>query len=145
AKNGTEFHEPVPEPSPALLRDLRVRMRWEVTRELGVAARIGRTLERSGAASISVDPERFERALALLLERVPERLGTAAGVGTEAFRQFLVGLLNRLRLRGGIHDGLLQPFFESGGSSFQLTKRAQALLSPFGPRTTRPIFLTNQG
>jgi DEAD/DEAH box helicase domain-containing protein len=55
----------------------------------------------------------------------------------------LVGLLNRLRLRGGITDELLAPFFESGGNTFELNKNRNPLLSPFGPRTTRPIFLSN--
>jgi len=137
------FDEPVPEPSAKLLKDLRVRMRWEVTREFGVAARIGRTLERSGAASIAIAKEPFDEAVRLVVERVPERLGAARGAGEPALRQFVAGLLNRLRVRGGVHDELLQPFFESGGNSYQLSKNVQALLSPFGPRTTRPIFLGN--
>lgn len=142
---GLDFDEPVPEPAQALLDDLFVRMRWEVTREFGVASRIGRTLERSGAASVAVDGERLEKALALVMERVPNRLGTASQLGEPAFQQFLVGVLNRLRLRGGILDELLKPFFESGGNAFELKKHRKPLLSPFGPRTTRPIFLTNAG
>lgn len=145
AERGEDFDEPLPVPSKSLLGDLRRRMHWEVTREFGVAARIGRTLERSGSASVSFEEERFHRALNLVLERVPNRLGTTSGLGEGAFRQFLVGLLNRLRLRGGIHDALLQPFFESGGNSYQLSKNIVALLSPFGPRTNRPLFLTNSG
>src|SRR5690606_8523520 len=87
AVGGLDFDEPLPEPSHTLLSDLQKRMRWEVTREFGVAARIGRTLERSGAASVTVDAERFEKALDLLAERLPNRLGTMAGLERGAFRR----------------------------------------------------------
>jgi DEAD/DEAH box helicase domain-containing protein len=143
-QKGNDFDEAVPEPKPALLSDLRLRMGWEVTREFGVASRIGRTLERSGTASVALDPERIAKAMELVVERVPNRLGVVAGVTQPAFRQFLVGLLNRLRLRGGITDALIRPYFETGGSDFELNKKRNRLISPFGPRTTRPIFLTNQ-
>lgn len=131
-------------PHPRLLRDLERRMRWEVTRELGVATRIGRTLERSGCASVTADPERMQRALELVQLHLPERLGVAQGIGPAALRQFVVGLLNRLRARGGIYDELLQQYFESGGKTFYLSKRMQPLLSPFGPNVTKPLFLSNQ-
>lgn len=144
-ENGQALNETLPAPSLSLLQDLRVRMRWEVTREFGVASRIGRTLERSGAASVALESARFDRALQLVTERVPERLGTTAALNEGAFRQFLVGLLNRLRLRGGIFDELLQTFFEEGGNAFHLRKERNRLLSPFGPYTTRPAFLANHG
>lgn len=142
-ERGEPFDEPLPRPPSGLLSKLRQRMRWEVTREFGVAARIGRTLERSGAASVALEPERFEQALALVSERVPQRLGAARDVGPAAFRQFLVGLLTRLRLRGGVYDELLRAYVEGGGNGYHLSKARQPLLSPFGPRTTRPLFLTN--
>lgn len=142
-EHGQDFDEAMPQPSKALLADLRQRLRWEVTREFGVASRIGRTLERSGTASVSVDGGRLEKAIELILERVPNRLGTTSGLGPQAFRQFVVGLLNRLRFRGGILDELLKAYFERGGDDYALIKKQNRLISPFGPRTTRPIFLSN--
>ncbi len=143
AEYGHDFDEAVPDPGKALLDDLKTRLRWEVTREFGVASRIGRTLERSGTASVALNSERLEKALELILERVPNRLGTTTELGPAVFKPFVVGLLNRLRLRGGVLDELIQAYFECGGNDFELNKKRNRLISPFGPRTTRPIFLTN--
>lgn len=138
------FGQALPAPSPVLRSDLRKRVRWEVTRELGVASHIGRTLERTGCASVGIDAERFETALAKVAERLPARMGVAQDVGRDAWQEFLAGLLARLRLRGGICDELLDQYFQNGGSGIWLSKRRVPLLSPFPRETSRPRFLTNE-
>ena len=142
-ERGEESLEEPPRPAEKLLVDLRQRIRWEATREFGVAARIGRTLERSGCASVALEPERFAIARDLVTQRLPERVGVANEVGADAWSCFLVGLLGRVRARGGIFDDLLDLYVESGGDGTTLGKQLRPLLSPFGPYTTRPLFLTN--
>ena len=88
----------VPEP---LREKLMRRLSWEVTRELGLAARIGRTLERVGSASVQVDPERFDRAVRAMRDRLPNRIGALRDVDPRRFRIFAAGLITRVRLRGG--------------------------------------------
>ncbi|MFW6023722.1 MAG: helicase-related protein, partial [Myxococcota bacterium] len=141
-RDGAPEPEP-PAPDATVLRDLGERLRWEVTRELGLGTRIGRTLERTGCASVAVDPDRFGEALAAVRRRVPERVGAVQGVPEARWAQFLGGLVARLRMRGGIHDPLLAPYFERGGSDYQLSKAMSPLLSPFGLFTSRPLFLTD--
>ncbi len=131
--------------TPKKLREvLETRLRWEVTRELGLAARIGRTLERTGCASVGVDGEAFDAALAELPERMRARFGVLDDVAAERWRAFVAGLVHRVRLRGGVYDGLLQKYFTRKGHGSYLTKREAPLLSPFGARTSRPIFLTDE-
>ena len=134
---------PPPSPPAALTRDLAKRLSWEVTREMGLAARIGRTLERVGSASARLDAERFERALAKVLERLPNRIGAVQEVPEARWRAFIAGLLTRLRLRGGVMDELLRLYFQREGHGKYLGKREVELLSPFGRFTSRPAFLTD--
>lgn len=133
----------VPEPSPALVADLKQRLRWECTRELGVASRIGRTLEQTGCASVTVRDDRFDPAARAVDALLREKLGLSVAPGLAATRACLAGLLTRLRLRGGIDDPLLAAYVKSGGDGFALSKRMSPLLSPFTKETTRPILLSN--
>ena len=133
----------VPEPGPQLVDDVKTRLRWECTRELGVASRIGRTLEQSGCASVTLDAERFAKAAADARLVVREKIGLEAPPSEASMRVFLAGLLTRLRLRGGVCDPLLEPYLRSGGNAYVLGKHHAPLLSPFGPTTSRPLFLTN--
>ncbi|MCA9587092.1 MAG: DEAD/DEAH box helicase [Myxococcales bacterium] len=133
----------LPEPSPQLVSDVRARLRWECTRELGLASRIGRTLEQSGCLSVSLERCRFEAAVADATTMLREKVGLTETQTAEALRPFVAGLLTRLRLRGGVCDPLLDPYVASGGNTFLLSKRQAPLLSPFGPATSRPLFLTN--
>jgi DEAD/DEAH box helicase domain-containing protein len=132
----------VPEPSPQLLSDLRARLRWECTRELGVASRIGRTLEQSGCVSVTVNEARFYEAVEDARVTLREKVGLEEPPSTQALSGFLAGLLTRLRLRGGVCDPLLEGYVASGGNDFLLNKQRAPLISPFAPTTSRPIFLT---
>ena len=55
--------EKAPGRGAALVADVRARLRRECTREMGVAARIGRTLEPSGCVSVTVEAGRFAAAI----------------------------------------------------------------------------------
>lgn len=138
-------HSPaqVPEPGPQLVADLKQRLRWEATRELGLATRIGRTLEQSGCVSVALDAERLDRAVREVTMPLKERLGLIEPPDEGAVASFIRGLLTRLRLRGGVHDPLLAPYIARSGQGYMLSKQMAPLLSPFSPDTTRPIFLTN--
>jgi DEAD/DEAH box helicase domain-containing protein len=133
----------VPEPSAQLLQDVRTRLRWECTRELGVAARIGRTLEQSGCVAITVSAPRLLEAADEARTTLRERVGFAELPSALALSRFIAGLLTRLRLRGGVCDPLLERYVTSGGNAFMLTKQQSPLISPFARDTSRPIFLTS--
>ncbi len=142
-KRGESLAEPTPPPLPALIADLTTRLQWEGARELGVAARIGRTLEQSGCLSVTVDRDRFDRAVASIAEQLPEKLGVFTGCSAHAVRAWVAGVLTRLRIRGGVLDPLLQGYVVNGGKGFLLTKKMNPLMSPFPPQTSRPLFITN--
>ncbi len=141
---GEVFGEPLPPPSPKLVADVAERLRWEATRELGVAARIGRTLEQSGCVAVTVEPARFERAVDRAASVLPSMLGALQGLPRTVFAQLVSGLVTRLRLRGGVLDPLLESYVANGGATIFLSKQRAPLLSPFGRFTSRPTFLTSE-
>ncbi|MFT3770139.1 MAG: DEAD/DEAH box helicase [Minicystis sp.] len=141
---GEAFAEPLPPPPAALVEAVSARLRWEATRELGVAARIGRTLEQSGCVAVTVDEVRFAGAVDKAAAVLPEKLGALHGVGRAAIAALIAGLVTRVRLRGGILDPLLDKYIASGGSGYMLSKEQAPLISPFGRFTSRPVFLTSE-
>jgi DEAD/DEAH box helicase domain-containing protein len=141
---GEAYAEPLPAPPAALVEAVGERLRWEATRELGVATRIGRTLEQSGCLSVRLDEERFARAVERAEKTLPEKLGVLHGVGRAAIAALIAGLCTRLRIRGGILDPLLDKYVGRSGDSFMLSKEMAPLLSPFGRFTGKPLFLTSE-
>lgn len=140
---GNTFDEPWPLPGEALLQDLKARLSWEALRELGVATRIGRTLEQSGCVAVTVDDTTVARVLANVAARLPAKVGKLSDVGSPALGGWIAGLLHRMRLRGAVWSPLLDRYAELAGNDFQLNKKLNPLMSPFGSDTNRPLFLSN--
>ncbi len=125
----------------ALWRTLRERLSWEITREFGLAAGIGRSLERSAASAASFEPE----ALAVASQRFTAwldaqgRLGPAVNPG-----HFLLGLLHRMRNMGAIFHPFLDRYAKNDGNRYLLSKRQNPNMSPVGPRSKRIRFLSSR-
>jgi DEAD/DEAH box helicase domain-containing protein len=123
-----------------LWSDLRARLQWEITREYGLAAGIGRSLERSAASGVLIDAERFDRAAATFTTWLQEQRWLA-GEADPAL--FLFGIVHRLRQRGGIYHPFLARYIQSGGRRYMLGKGREPRMSPVGPRTKRIRFLVD--
>jgi DEAD/DEAH box helicase domain-containing protein len=123
-----------------LAEDIGKRLEWEVLAEFGYRAGVGRSLERTGCAAMGIHLEPVELAVAALLEPLREGLGLRDLTRSE-LRQFLLGVLLRLKERGGISHRFLQVYIESGGKNFLLSR--QSYLPTFAPETAAPIFLTD--
>ncbi|HYD49557.1 MAG TPA: Zn-binding domain-containing protein, partial [Terriglobales bacterium] len=127
---------------------LRRRLSWEVTLEYGHAVRAGRTLERSLCSTVAIDPERLHRAAHWLGVELADDCALddppPNGFDPRALSYFLAGILQRLRLRGGIHHPLLDRYIADNGNWFWLTKRKNPLMSPFSQESVLPRFLTDR-
>lgn len=131
--------QPLP---PDLYRALRRRLSWEVAMEYGFNARVGRSLEKVGSSTAYIPTALWQSALAELQLVLPGEFNLLRQVSPGAVHQFVAGLLERTRLRGGVLNELLYTYMREQGSWFFLTKRQQPLLSPFGKRSPRfPRFL----
>ena len=127
------------------LRDwLLRRLSLEIAFEYGFSVRSGRSLEKTGCSTLEVDPEGLDRAaqaLGMILEEEGCLQSRQARVGGAEARHFLAGLVNRLRLRGGIQHELLQAYVEHSGNRFFLSKKRNPLGPVFGPESVLPRFL----
>jgi len=129
-----------------LQEDLMDRLSWEVTMEYGLRSKVGRTLEATRCSAFQIDAGRLDEAAErLTLELNEENIldGRTENVDVATMRHFLVGLLNRTRLRGGIVHPFLKPYIESGGNGYLLRKGREPLLSTFGQYSVYPRFLTD--
>lgn len=131
--------QPLP---PDLYRALRRRLSWEVAMEYGFNARVGRSLEKVGSSTAYIPNALWQSVLEKLELVLPGEFNLLRQLSPEAIHQFVAGLLERTRLRGGVLNDLLHTYIREQGSWFFLTKRQQPLLSPFGKRSPRfPRFL----
>lgn len=134
-------HRPTSEQAQALTELLEKRSAWEVTRELGLAANIGRSLDATACSTISFEPARLDAAAAELLEHLAEhhRASLRRAPTLEATRQYLAGLWQRLRLKGGIFHPWLESYAKHD-RSYLLSKAKNPRLSRFGPGSALPSF-----
>ncbi len=140
-----EFIEDSPGPMPpGLSQELRLRLSWEVTMEYGFNARLGRSLEKVGSSTAIIDPDQLAAVVANLTLIVPEEIGGLDQLTPTNIGYFVAGLLDRLRLRGGIVHPLLRRYIREQGLWYMLTKNIQPLLSPFHRRSRLPKFLADR-
>ena len=65
-------------------------------------------------------------------------------VGSFAVVTYVRGLVERLRLRGGLMNPLLEPFVDDGGSQWFIWGGRPDGLPPFTPDRGRPAFFTTK-
>ncbi|TVQ27105.1 MAG: hypothetical protein EA370_18130, partial [Wenzhouxiangella sp.] len=97
------------------------RLEWEVYQAFGLRARIGRTLERQGIASVGLSPARLEQASAELHQCWREEIGQLADLGQDRVKGFLVGFLWRLRTQGAFYHPFLDELIQARGKPYVLT------------------------
>lgn len=114
------------------------RTSWEITAEFGFSCRIGRTLEKSGAAIAYPSPDALARAAENLARILPEHAGGFKAVSTDAAKRLLAGLLHRLRTSGGIRHPELDEYMSQGGNTWLLNRREH--MPSFSDRLRAPAF-----
>ena len=146
-----EIHSLVP---PDLLRDRDVRTLWgdapnalgrellarrlafETQLEFGLRSRVGRTLELSGAAVAEVSLENFDECVELVHEHLVEVTGSSDG----RVSQWINGVIERLRMRGGVVHDFLGNYIEDNGRQWHIWGGRPSGMPPFTPGQGRPVF-----
>lgn len=120
------------------------RLAFEACAEFGLQAGIGRSLPRTGAASVALDPVRLEAAVEALLEPVRNEVPGLREVEPEVVRQLVVGMLHALRMRGGILDGGLPFAYVASGGKDEHSFRRDPALPGFGRTSRLPALLADR-
>lgn len=118
------------------------RMAWEVIAEFGLRCRIGRSMDRSMAATTLIEPDRLEQAVERTRRFLAEEVGSFRKVETASLHRFLLGLMAHLRIVGGIWHPDLEAFIASGGNTYTVSR--QVHMPGMGPGTLTPRFLAAQ-
>ena len=92
----------------AFKTEFDLRLGWDIASEFGYNARVGRTLEKSGASAVIFDEERLRSVFGHLQPWLLTNELTQ--VEEAAFVPFLSGLLHRIRIRGGVDHPHLRKF-----------------------------------
>ena len=114
------------------------RLEWETLREFTFGSGIGRTLERTGAAAVALDHERVQKACQTARTRIREEVGGLRGLGEEAARALVLGLLRHMKDRGAVRHALMKAYLDGGGNPW--VWHHDPALPRFGLRSLIPVF-----
>ena len=120
------------------------RLRWEALVAFGLAARRGRTLERTARATVFPDPAALDEAIGIALPRLREEIAELASLDEGTFRGFVIGVLWQLRTRGAFWDPALERYLQDTGNPYALTnaRGLNSHLAPVGRASRLPRFLS---
>ena len=128
--------------SRALKSLLARRLAFQVQLEAGLRSRLGRTLELTGAASVdvSIDLSAASKLAKEIHVNLPEAGMTLPDL--RAYRVWLLGLLDRLRTRGGIHHPWLDAYLAESGRRWQIWGHAPRGMPQFPRGRSAPTAFT---
>lgn len=134
-------HHPTAAQRQALRELLETRTSWEIAREFGLAVDFGRSLDVTVSSTIAFNEQRIDAAAAELVEHLREhhRASLRRAPDVDSTRHYLAGLLQRLRLKGGIFHPLLDAYVRHD-NRYLLSKRKAPRLSRFGRGSAVPSF-----
>ncbi len=136
--------ESAPPEGSELMTLISRRLVFETAVEFGLQATIGRSLSRTHAAGVYLDPDKLEAASAALVEPLRNEVPGLRAVTIEQVRVFVLGMLHHLRMRGGILcDEIPGRFLETGGRDIFVFKQ-WVHLPAFGQKSRLPAFLTDR-
>ena len=123
---------------------LKKRLDLEASLELALRSRVGRTLELTGTVAAQVRVDDIEALVAVAAEAQHHLSGQSVLDQSETgFRIFLRGLLERLRLQGGVFHPWLETYVREGGKLYRIWGGRMDGMPPFTDRQSRPTFLIN--
>jgi DEAD/DEAH box helicase domain-containing protein len=118
------------------------RVGWEIFSEYGYRARIGRTLEKSGVSCAYPTSKNIEEAVEELSEKIRNEVGVFREIDKNRFRSFILGLIMRLKLQGGVYHTALETYIQANGNTYLLNRIPY--MPSFNEGARAPVFLTNK-
>ncbi len=120
------------------------RLKWEVFENLGLRARRGRTLENTLSASVFIDPALFNEWVTRVLPELRAKYAGLENLSESKLRQFMTGLIYRLRTSGGVmHSALTKHIETLGKNRYTISDRHIDWMPPCKPQSPRHQFLSS--
>lgn len=123
---------------------LAERLNFDAVMEAGVRSRLGRTLETTGTAvaEILVTEEEWEEVVPLATEAVQANTGLLLAE-PEVVRTWIHGVIERLRLRGGIFHPFLDKYVSDNGKRWWIWGGSDPLAPKFPKGISAPSFFAS--
>jgi DEAD/DEAH box helicase domain-containing protein len=104
-----------------LLGEIKNRLEIEILYEYGFNARIGRTLEKSGASCLTWDIKTINSAADMLLLRVQNEIGELRNLEKKNAIQLILSLLLRMKNNGAIYHNVFNDYIYHNGETYHLS------------------------
>lgn len=124
-------------PPPDLLKDMAMRLDFEVVSEFGLMMRHGRTLELNGSSCLGFEPLVVDETIALFRARLPAIDPGLSEVPEARWRLWLLGILHRQRERGGLYHPYIKDLAAHGFWGKQPFGRSMAGREIYPPASYR--------
>ena len=121
------------------------RLTWDVTQSFGLLARRGRTLENTLTAAVGPDRGMLDAFVHDALTELRNEHEGLRNLDKNRLRRFLIGLVYRLRVSGGIQLPELDKYIKEGAKNPRARSKRTFLYMPrWGRRSWRPRFLSSK-
>ena len=128
-----------------LPRIVEKRLTWDVTQSFGLLARRGRTLENTLTAAVGPDRGLLDAFVREALTELRNEHEGLRYLDENRLRRFLMGLVYRLRVSGGIQLPELDKYIKEGAkNTFGISEFVMPHMPRWGPRSWRPRFLSSK-
>ena len=121
-----------------LISQINKRLAWEALSEFGIKSLIGRSLERTGVATIYWNTELIEEAAQTLVDASRESMGYSLPLDNA--RYMLWGIALRMKRQGAFFDPLMAGYIENGGDWVLLSRRNLSFMPDIGNYSILPRF-----
>ena len=121
---------------------LKRRLAFDMVTEFGFRCRIGRSLERSGAACTFINPSSLQQVIKSLLTDLREEIGHLRDLSEQELQGFVLGFLAHLRINGGVLNKGFELYIKENGNPGVFIN--QPHLPNYAPNARVPVFLATK-
>jgi ATP-dependent helicase YprA (DUF1998 family) len=126
-------------------RGLAARLTFDAVLEAGLRARLGRTMETTGTAiaEVVVGDDEWDRIVDFAVEAIQAHAGQLLNAARDRVRTWAQGIVERLRLRGGIFHTFLDLYVADHGRRWLIWGGAPPLAPKFPQGISAPAFFAS--
>ena len=125
-------------------KEIALRLEFDATLEAGLRSRLGRTLETTGTAvaQVLIDESEWKHLIKFADEALQANISRLI-TDHELIKTWIQGVIERLRLRGGIYHPFLDKYVEKNGNRWEIWGGATRLAPRFPRGISAPSFFSS--
>ena len=124
-----------------LIEGITKRLEYEILLIFGLQSQLGRNLEKTRSVTAAPNTVQVKEIADEILDRMQNEIGGLRDLTVRQIRQFITGLIYRLRISGGISTPTLGSYINSKGNGYCLSDSHRWYMPRSHPRFSRPAFI----